>query len=99
MKEIVSERNTIIEYKYSLGMLDSSELIEVGILLLENGFDDDCICILAGLNNEPLDEVLKYYKIVLSKLDIVFNDKIEKSQLEIFGMLCVKQFIDDKMSK
>jgi len=97
VKEYISQRNRIFEFKYSLGLLNTAELVEIGIYLLENNIQDDNICILAGLNNAFIDEVLKYYKNVLSRFELTFNDNIDQKQLEEYGILCIEEYLKGKM--
>lgn len=97
--EYIAKRNCIFEHKHALGILRTSELVEIGIYLLENNISDDNVCILAGLNNESIDEVLKYYKSVVGRYNICFNEDIDNQKLETFGMLCIEDYLNKRMLK
>src|SRR5690606_38502088 len=97
--EYISKKNCIFEYKHALGILKTSELVEIGIYLLENCISNDNVCILAGLNNESIDEVIKYYKSVVGRYNVCFNEDIDNQKLETFGMICIENYLNKQMSK
>ena len=58
--EYVEQKNKLFSFLFSINMLKTSDLAEIGIYLLENNIVDDNICILAGLEKSELEEVINW---------------------------------------
>ena len=73
--------------------IDSIEYVKWAVLVLENGYDNESLRILAGLDNSDTEERLKYFQKSLDELSIqITTDKNEL--LNNFTKLLAKKVIE-----
>lgn len=81
-------------------MFRTSDLVEIGIYLLENNIVDDNICILAGLESTELEKVIKYYKLVISKYGLDFpTEVIDNDEIQKYGLIVIDEYLKKNRSK
>lgn len=98
--EYISQKNKLFSFLFSLDMLRPLDLVEVGIYLLENNINDDNICILAGLENAGLEEVIYYYKLVISKFELDFSKEVfENDEIKKYGLFFIDEYLEGKYSR
>ncbi len=96
----ISKKNKLFSFLFSIGMLRTSDLAEIGIYLLENNIIDDNICILAGLESGELEEVIDYYELVISKLGLNFSKEIiANEEIQKYGLICIDEYLKGNYSK
>lgn len=98
--EYVAQKNKLFSLLFSIDMLKASDLAEIGIYLLENNIVDDNICILAGLEKSELEEVIDYYKLVISKFGLFFSKEvIANDEIEKYGLFFIDEYLKGNSSK
>lgn len=98
--EYVAQKNKLFSFLFSIDMLKTSDLAEIGIYLLENNIVDDNICILAGLEKSELEEVIDYYKLVISKFGLFFSKEVIKNdEIEKYGLFFIDEYLKVNSSK
>lgn len=87
-----------LQYKYVLDYLEKKDLIDFAVELLKKEYDDDDICILAGLDYDEMEEVMKYFLRITNRFGVDFFTKKTDEELYKYGLIILQKYLDGRIN-